>query len=69
MATETTFEVRGMDCTGCEDRIKTALGRLDGVIKADTEHTAAQVTVRFDEWRLSEADVKQRIRSAGYEVA
>lgn len=69
MATERTLEVQGMDCTSCENRLRTALTRLEGVIRVDADHRAGRVSFRFDESRASEEDVKERIRAAGYEVA
>lgn len=69
MATEKSLEVRGMDCTGCENRVKTAVSRLEGVIKADANHQTDRVDIRFDHDRISEDDIKERIRAAGYEVA
>ncbi|MGH2695237.1 MAG: heavy-metal-associated domain-containing protein [Actinomycetota bacterium] len=69
MATERSLEVWGMDCTGCENRVKTAVTRLEGVIKADADHRAARVDIRFDHDRVSEDEIKERIRAAGYEVA
>ncbi|MGH2555544.1 MAG: heavy-metal-associated domain-containing protein [Actinomycetota bacterium] len=69
MATEKTLDVQGMDCTGCENRVQTALKRLEGVIKANADHRTGRVKVRFDEAHLSEEDVKERIRAGGYEVA
>lgn len=69
MATEKTLEVRGMDCTGCEHRVRTALKRLEGLIGADADYRTGRVKVRFDEVRLSEDDITERLRSSGYEVA
>lgn len=57
-----------MTCTGCENAVRNALTRLDGVIKIDPDHTADKVGVRFDEARLSTDEIKERIRAAGYEV-
>lgn len=69
MTTEKSLQVGGMDCSACQNRLRTALSRLEGVIKADADHRAGRVTVRLDEARVSEDDVKERIRAAGYEVA
>lgn len=68
MATGKTLDVHGMDCPGCENRVQTALTRLEGVIRVDADHRTGRVTVRFDEARLSVDDVNERIRDAGYEV-
>jgi copper chaperone CopZ len=69
MAVEQTFEVRGMDCSGCENRLKTVLGRAEGVIKVSADYRTGQVRVRFDDQRVDEQDVRERIHVAGYEVA
>jgi copper chaperone CopZ len=57
-----------MDCTECENRVKIAVTRLDGVIKADADHKSDRVDVRFDGDRVSEDEIKDRIRAAGYEI-
>ena len=67
MATDTTLKVEGMDCAGCEGGLSSALTRLEGVIRAKADHKA--VEVRFDPDRVSEEDIRQRIRSTGYETA
>jgi copper chaperone len=69
LAAEQIFEVRGMGCSGCENRLKTVLGRTEGVIKAAADHRTGQVSVRFDEQRVDEHAVRERISGAGYEVA
>lgn len=68
LAVGKTLEVRGMTCRGCENAVRNALRRLGGVIKAEPDHRADRVDVRFDPDRVSEEDVKDRIRSAGYDV-
>lgn len=69
MATEKSVDVRGMDCPACENRLRTALTRLEGVIRTDADHRTGRVNVRFDEGRVSEEDLEERILAAGYEVA
>ena len=68
MAVDETLEVEGMDCSGCANRLGTALGRLEGVVKADADHRAGRVAVRFDPERVSEDRIKERIRSAGFDA-
>ncbi len=69
MTVEQVLEVQGMTCEGCEQAIRTALGRLDGIVEASPDHHAGQVGVRYDTDRVSEEAIKQRIRLAGYDVA
>lgn len=68
MAVDKTLDVRGMTCDGCENAVRNALTRLDGVIKVEPDHAADRVALRFDEGRVSEDEIKERIRLAGYDV-
>ncbi len=68
MATEATLQIAGMDCSHCASRLGQALERAEGVIKADVDE-AGTATVRYDEGRLSEDDLAERVRAAGFEVA
>ena len=63
------LEVSGMSCTGCEDRIQTALTRLDGVVRSKADHQAGKVQVVIDPGRASEEAVRGAIEKAGYGVS
>jgi copper chaperone CopZ len=69
MAEDRRFQVPGMHCTGCENRLKTVLGRVEGVVKAEASHQDGEVRVRYDAGRVSDEEIRERIRAAGYEVA
>lgn len=58
-----------MSCSGCENRVKAALSRIEGVIKTEADHRSGRVDVRADAARVTEEDVKERIRAAGYGIA
>lgn len=66
MAIETTFKVP-MHCGGCENAVRTALQRTEGVIRATADHRRDEVKLRFDPERLSEEQIRERIRVAGFE--
>ena len=68
MATETTLEITGMDCSDCASRLGQALERAEGVVKAEVD-PAGTATVRFDEHRIDEAGLAERVRAAGFDVA
>lgn len=68
MTMETTLQVAGMGCSHCASRLGEALERAEGVIKADVDE-AGTATVRYDEERLSEDDLGERVRAAGFDVA
>ena len=60
--------VSGMSCTGCEQRIATALGRLDGVGRVEADHHAGTVVVDYDPATVDEAAITRRLIDAGYET-
>lgn len=65
----TTYPVAGFHCTGCADNLGKSLRRIEGVIKADADYEAGQVEVRFDPGRVSDEDLREGIRTAGFEPA
>jgi len=66
--TTTTLQVEGMTCSGCEQRIGTALRRIDGVREVTADHTTGEVAVRFDSRATGPDAVRERITLAGYTV-
>lgn len=66
---ELQLRVSGMSCTGCEQRIEKALGRVEGVVRSSADHQAGQVRVVFDPARTSEQSVRACIEQAGYGVS
>ncbi|WP_306058777.1 heavy-metal-associated domain-containing protein [Natronococcus wangiae] len=64
---QTTLEVTGMSCDGCETNVTETLEALEGVSSATANHEADEVRVEHDEG----ADVgalQGAIEDAGYEV-
>ncbi len=66
-ATTTTFRVRGFHCSGCSDNLAKALERLEGVIRVRGDYDTATVEVRYDPDRVTEDDLRERIRASGFE--
>ena len=64
-----TYAVAGFHCTGCADNLGKSLRRIEGVIRADADYDAGQVEVRFDPDRVGDDDLREGIRSAGFEPA
>lgn len=62
------LQVQGMSCSGCEQRIGTALRRLDGVVEATADHVIGEVRLCFDPTSTDRAAVVDRIVLAGYTV-
>jgi len=64
---ELRLEVQGMDCGGCEESIKKAVTRIEGVDSVSADHASGRVEVQF----AGQADaekVRLAIEDAGYEV-
>ena len=61
------LKVNGMRCTGCENRIKNAVGNIDGVKSVIADHTTGKVTVITDN-DLSKEVIKEALEDIGYEV-
>lgn len=62
------LRVHGMTCPACEQRIERALAQIDGVVRSNADHRAAQVRIVFDPRRTSAETLQARITQAGYEV-
>ncbi|MEX2210350.1 MAG: heavy-metal-associated domain-containing protein [Gaiellaceae bacterium] len=60
--------VRGMHCAGCERTVSVVLEALDGVREVKADRDAEQVTVTYDDDRVSESQVRDGIELAGYRV-
>lgn len=64
-----TYPVEGFHCTGCADTLGRSLRRIEGVIKADADFETGQVEVRFDPERVGDDNLREGIRTAGFEPA
>ena len=62
------FRVTGMTCGGCENAVKRAVGRMQGVADVTASHLEQRVTVVFDPSTVTADGITQRIEGAGYRV-
>lgn len=68
MSERVTIRVDGMTCGGCENSVKGALERLDGVQVLEASHQEGTVEVLFDPERIDRASLTGAIEEAGYDV-
>jgi len=69
VAVETlTLEVYGMTCGGCEQRVRDAVGALDGVASVTPEHIGDEVEVTYDAARLDVGQIAAAIAGLGFQV-
>ena len=63
---EIELDVEGMMCSGCENRIKNAVGSIEGIESVDANHEIGKVKVTMSEDKTKE--VKERIEDIGFTV-
>jgi copper chaperone len=68
MTEQLLVQVEGMSCGGCEQRISTALARLEGIRHSTADHSSGQVRVAYDPEHVSAGTVRGRLEEMGYAV-
>ncbi len=63
---QVTLDVENMTCPACSITIKQALGRAEGVVKAEVDTKAGIVTVLFDPERTSAPKLARAVSEAGF---
>ena len=64
---ETTLNVKGMMCEGCENRVKNAIKNIQGVETVDADFNTGKVVITANE-EVSPEQFKEIIEDIGYEV-
>lgn len=66
--TKEVINVEGMTCGHCKSSVEGALNKLDGVTSAEVNLGANNVTVEFDEGKVSLDTLKEEIEGVGFDV-
>jgi copper chaperone CopZ len=61
--------VTGMTCGGCENAVRRALARVNGVQEVTASHASNMVAVTFDASAVTPTVIRQTIEALGYQVA
>jgi mercuric ion binding protein len=61
-----TLDVPGMSCAACPITVKKALGKVEGVEKAEVDYESRQATVTFDDAKTDAAKLTRATADAGY---
>ena len=64
---EKTIKVEGMKCNNCENHVKKALEKIDGVVSAVADHNAGTAVVVLDK-EVADDVLKAAIEEEGYKV-
>lgn len=63
----THLKIKGMHCTGCEETIENAVGRLPGVQKVKADYVKRTVDIEFDGKLIGDSGIRHTIEEKGYE--
>ncbi|MFP3359761.1 copper ion binding protein, partial [Planococcus sp. SIMBA_143] len=64
---QVSFDITGMTCASCSQRIEKVLNKMDGV-EANVNLTMERANVQFDEQQVKAADIVNKIEKLGYGV-
>lgn len=62
------LKIEGMTCSACANRVEKVVGRLAGVEKSNVNFATEILNVEFDENKVEEKDIEEKIIKAGYSV-
>ena len=65
---EIVIGVGGMSCQGCVKNVTGVLQALPGVEQVEVSLEKAQATIVFDEARVGEAQLREAIEDAGFDI-
>jgi len=63
----TTIGVQEIHCASCENRIRTALSRLPGVLTVDPRHETNEVRIQFDAAQVSDEHLRAKLSELGFD--
>ena len=61
------IKVEGMVCGGCENRVKNAVGAIEGVSSVTADHTTGMVVVTSSDDVLENV-IKEKIEDIGFNI-
>ena len=63
-----TIKVNGMSCGGCKLNLETAVMKLPGIISAAASLKSSELSVEFDENKITLAAVRAAVVKTGFTV-
>ncbi|HYX44136.1 MAG TPA: heavy-metal-associated domain-containing protein [Acidimicrobiales bacterium] len=66
--TTTTFTIGAIHCASCENTIRTALSRVDGVALVVPSAARNEVRISFDETAVTVDELRARLGDLGFEA-
>ncbi|MBA3074741.1 MAG: hypothetical protein FP831_14150 [Anaerolineae bacterium] len=68
MTERITLKINGMECPNCAMILEGIEDKLKGVKSAEASYRKAQLVVEYDEFLLTEDQIKAEVKRMGYEV-
>ncbi len=65
---QTSWQITGMTCAACANRIEKGLGKLDGVSAANVNFALEQASVTYDPEKIGVDRMEETIRKLGYDT-
>ena len=65
---ENQFQITGMTCAACANRIEKGLKKMDGVKEANVNLALEKAMVQFDSAVMSPTDITNKVKDLGYDV-
>lgn len=62
------FKIKGMFCTGCENRIQNRLKTIDGIKTVKADWNKEEIKLEYDENKTNLQEIKENIEDLGYEL-
>ncbi len=66
---ETTFKVSGMMCSSCENSVKSAVTKVDGVKSIEADSDKGTAVVAYDPAKTSDEKIAAAINATKFKVA
>lgn len=63
-----TFKVPDMSCTNCAMKLESLEDSLDGVKEINASYHKLQMTVEYDETRLTDEQIVAAVKKKGYQA-
>ena len=60
--------VKNMDCGGCLALVEEAVRKLVGVISAKVDLKTSEISLEYDESKVSLSDIREAIEKTGFET-
>lgn len=66
MTTKQSYQVEGMNCSGCERTVSKVVGNLEGVTSSKADLKSSTLSVEYDPSKITIDKIKNAVNGVGY---